>query len=78
MLMEYDVHFYSSGTLEEEWKPKDLGQNFMVAFLGSVLGSLLTVALLMLGALIFFPRHIFPNLLSTAIKSERLVRLRPI
>jgi manganese transport protein len=67
MLMEYEVHFYSSGAIEEGWKPKDLGENFMVASLGSVLGSLLTVALLMLGALIFLPHHIFPNLLSTAI-----------
>lgn len=39
----------------------------MVASFGSVLGSLLTVALLLLGALIFLPRHIFPNLLSTAV-----------
>jgi manganese transport protein len=67
MLMEYEVHFYSSGAIEEDWKPKDLSENFMVASLGSVLGSLLTVALLILGALIFLPRHIFPNLLSTAV-----------
>jgi manganese transport protein len=67
MLMEYEVHFYSSGAIEEDWKPKDLSQNFMVASFGSVLGSLLTVALLILGALIFLPRHIFPNLLSTAV-----------
>jgi manganese transport protein len=67
MLMEYEVHFYSSGAIEEDWKPKDLSQNFMVASFGSVLGSLLTVALLILGALIFLPRPIFPNLLSTAV-----------
>jgi manganese transport protein len=67
MLMEYEVHFYSSGAIEEKWTPKDLGENFMVAALGSVLGSLLTVALLALGALVFLPRRIFPDLLSTAI-----------
>ena len=67
MLMEYEVHFYSSGAIEEKWTPKDLGENFMVAALGSVLGSLLTVALLVLGALVFLPQRIFPNLLSTAI-----------
>ena len=65
MLMEYEVHFYSSGALEEDWTPKDLGENFMVAFLGSVLGSLLTVGLLVVGALVFLPRGIFPDLLST-------------
>jgi manganese transport protein len=67
MLMEYEVHFYSSGALEEDWKPKDLGENFMVASLGSVLGSGLTVGLMILGAVLFQPRHIFPQLLSTTI-----------
>jgi Mn2+/Fe2+ NRAMP family transporter len=67
MLMEYEVHFYSSGAIEEDWKPKNLGENLMVASFGSILGSLLTVALLMLGAQIFLPRNIFPNLLSTAV-----------
>jgi manganese transport protein len=67
MLMEYEVHFYSSGAIEEDWKPKDLGENFAVASFGSILGSLLTVGLLALGALIYLPRHIFPDLLSSAI-----------
>jgi manganese transport protein len=65
MLMEYEVHFYSSGALEEDWTPDDLGENFMVASFGSVLGSLLTVGLLVLGALVFLPRGIFPQVLST-------------
>ena len=65
MLMEYEVHFYSSGAIEEDWTVKDLGENLMVASLGSVLGSLLTVSLLALGAMLFLPRGIFPNLLST-------------
>jgi Mn2+/Fe2+ NRAMP family transporter len=67
MLMEYEVHFYSSGAIEEDWKPKDLSENFVVASLGSILGSLLTVGLLILGALIYLPRGIFPDLLSTSI-----------
>src|SRR5438067_10757583 len=67
MLMEYEVHFYSSGALEEDWKPKDLGENFMVASLGSILGSGLTVALMALGAILFLPRRIFPQLLSPPI-----------
>jgi len=67
MLMEYEVHFYSTGAMEEKWKPDDLGENFMVASLGSILGSGLTVALMVLGAILFLPRHIFPQLLSTTI-----------
>jgi Mn2+/Fe2+ NRAMP family transporter len=65
MLMEYEVHFYSSGAIEEDWTTDDLGENFVVACFGSVLGSLLTVGLLVLGALVFLPRGIFPQVLST-------------
>lgn len=67
MLMEYEVHFYSSGAIEEDWTPKDLGENFMVASIGSILGSLLTLALLTLGAIVFLPHHVFPQVLSTAV-----------
>lgn len=67
MLMEYEVHFYSSGAMEEDWSEKDLPENFMVASFGSVLGAVLTVALLATGALVFFPQHSFPEQLSAAV-----------
>ncbi len=67
MLMEYEVHFYSSGALEEDWKPKDLGENFMVSAFGSLLGALITVGLLVLGAIVFLPRGVFPQTLSTTM-----------
>jgi Mn2+/Fe2+ NRAMP family transporter len=69
MLMEYEVHFYSSGALEEDWSEKDLPENFMVASFGSLLGALLTVALLAIGALVFFPQHSFPQHLSAAVNA---------
>src|SRR5207248_3725937 len=65
LLMEYEVHFYSSGAIEEDWTAKDLGENFLVAAFGSVLGALITMALLVLGVLVFLPRGIFPDALST-------------
>jgi manganese transport protein len=69
MLMEYEVHFYSSGAIEEDWTEKDLPANFMVASFGSVLGALLTVSLLAIGALVFFPHHQFPEHLTTAVRA---------
>jgi Mn2+/Fe2+ NRAMP family transporter len=69
MLMEYEVHFYSSGALEEDWTQKDLPENFMVASFGSVLGALLTVALLAIGALVFFPRGAFPESLEASVSA---------
>jgi manganese transport protein len=67
MLMEYEVHFYSSGAMEEDWTEKDLPENFMVASFGSILGAVLTVALLAIGALVYLPQHSFPEQLSTAV-----------
>jgi len=66
ILMEYEVHFYSSGAMEEDWKLKDLSENFMVACFGSVLGAFLTVGLVMLGAMLLMPAGIFPDVLSAA------------
>ena len=51
LLMAYEVHF--------------VPEKGIVATTGILLGSLLTGALLVLAALVFFPRGIFPDLLST-------------
>jgi Mn2+/Fe2+ NRAMP family transporter len=67
MLMVYEVHFYSSGAIEEGWKPKDLAENFAVASAGSVLGALLTCALLILAVLVFLPRGVFPESISVTV-----------
>jgi Mn2+/Fe2+ NRAMP family transporter len=67
VLMVYEVHFYSSGAIEEDWTPKDPKENFMVASFGFVLGSLLTIALMAVAALVLLPRGIFPELLGTTV-----------
>lgn len=72
LLMEYEVHFYSSGAIEEDWTTEDLSENFMVASLGSMLGAVLTAALLVLGVLVFLPREIFPETFSTTIIAAAL------
>jgi Mn2+/Fe2+ NRAMP family transporter len=65
LLMEYEVHFYSSGAIEEKWGIEELSENTIVATGGTALGSLVTVALLVVGVLVFLPRGIFPDLLSS-------------
>ena len=68
MLMEYEVHFYSSGAIEEGWTAKEsLGENVAVSSLGCTLGAVLTCALVALGALVFLPRRIFPESLSITL-----------
>lgn len=66
MLMEYEVHFYSSGAIEEDWKVDDLGENVAVAGIGSWLGSVLTCALVVVAAMVFLPQGIFPDAIATA------------
>src|SRR5262249_14999687 len=72
VLMGYEVHFYSSVAIEEDWTSKDLGENFLIAALGSVFGGILSAGLLILAVLVFLLRDIFPQMLSTTIMTGAL------
>jgi manganese transport protein len=61
----YEVYFYSSGGVEEEWTPKDLGLNRANAIIGYGLGGFLSVALMFVGAAFFLPHGISPEHLGT-------------
>lgn len=54
----YLVTFYSSGAVEERWTTKDLMPNRFVAALGMSFGSLISMAIVIVAALIFAPRGI--------------------
>lgn len=66
ILMPYEVHFYSSGAVEQGWTPKQLASNFSNAVIGFALGGVLTVALIVTGAMAFYGRGVDPHLLGTA------------
>ena len=66
ILMPYEVHFYSSGALEQGWTPKQMASNFSNSVVGFALGGVLTVALIVSGAVAFFGRGVDPHLLGTA------------
>jgi manganese transport protein len=61
----YEVYFYSSGGVEEEWTPKDLGLNRANAIIGYGLGGFLSVALMLTGATLFLEHGISPEHLGT-------------
>jgi Mn2+/Fe2+ NRAMP family transporter len=67
ILMPYEVYFYSSGGIEDEWTAKDLSINKITAGVGFTLGGLLTMALIMVGAAVFLPRGIDPQRLSSVV-----------
>jgi Mn2+/Fe2+ NRAMP family transporter len=65
VLFPYEVYFYSSGGIEEQWSQKDLAVNRVTTIVGFALGSVLAVSLLINAAVLFAPRHIDPQLPGT-------------
>jgi Mn2+/Fe2+ NRAMP family transporter len=57
-LMPYEVFFFSSGAIEEKWRPSDLSVMRSNVFLGFPLGGMITVALMVGGALALGPAQI--------------------
>lgn len=51
----YQFDFYSSGAIEEGWTGRDLKQNRVVAILGTVVGGVLTMAVMIAGSESMFP-----------------------
>jgi manganese transport protein len=66
VMFPYEVYFYSSGGIEEGWKPKDLLTNRVTAIMGMGLGSMLAISILASSAQLFGPANIDPALPGTA------------
>jgi manganese transport protein len=66
ILLPYEVYFYSSGGIEDKWKPSDLGVNRVVSISGFTLGSVLGAALIITGVEVFGPRQMEVDLTGTA------------
>jgi Mn2+/Fe2+ NRAMP family transporter len=66
VMFPYETYFYSSGGIEENWKPKDLKINRVTTTIGFGLGSLLAIAILINAAVLFRPLHIDPQLPGSA------------
>jgi Mn2+/Fe2+ NRAMP family transporter len=66
LMMPYEVYFYSSGGIEEGWKKEDVAMNRGISIVGFSLGSVVAMAILVLGAVVFFPLAINPSSLGAA------------
>jgi manganese transport protein len=64
-MIPYEVYFYSSGAVEERWRPKDLGVNRANALVGYTLGGLLSFALMISAGALLLPQGINAELLGT-------------
>jgi manganese transport protein len=70
----YEVYFYSSGVVEDRWSLKDLGLNKVTAIIGYALGGTLSMALIIVAAVLFLPSGISPQFLGTpALAAEHSV-----
>ena len=77
VMFPYEAYFYSSGGIEEKWGPKDLLTNRVTSIVGMGLGSLLSIAVLALAALLFASVDVAPQMpgsvaLQTAIPFGKL------
>jgi manganese transport protein len=61
----YEVYFYSSGGVEEQWGPKDLGLNKANAMIGYGLGGFLSFTLMIVGGSLFLDKGIQPEFLGS-------------
>jgi Mn2+/Fe2+ NRAMP family transporter len=68
----YEVYFYSSGAIEERWKPEDLGTNKANAIIGYSLGGLLSLSLMIVAGALFHPLGIAPEALGSAALTAEL------
>jgi manganese transport protein len=66
ILLPYEVYFYSSGGIEDRWKPSDLAINRFVSISGFTLGSVLGAALIITGVEVFAPQQVDVELTGTA------------
>jgi len=66
VMFPYEVYFYSSGGIQEEWGTKDLGVNKLTCIVGFGLGSLLAISILSSSAQLFGPADIDPGMPGSA------------
>lgn len=73
VLLPYEVYLYSSGAIEDDWDAEELGVNRITTIFGCVFGALLTVALIVIGASIFQPLGMTPQLPGSTIYGSAMV-----
>jgi Mn2+/Fe2+ NRAMP family transporter len=66
LMMPYEVYFYSSGGIEEEWERTDLGENKLTANIGFSLGAIVCASLIVVGGAFYFQRGLSPEALGSS------------
>lgn len=69
----YQFAFYSSGAIEEEWSGRELLTNRVTAVIGSLFGAGIDFALIVIAAVVLFPKHLPVNTLADAAAPTKAV-----
>jgi manganese transport protein len=64
-IMPYEIYFYSSGGIEEKWKPADISDNRINAFLGFAVGGIAATGIIVIAANTLGPHGIVPEFIGT-------------
>jgi manganese transport protein len=64
-IMPYEIYFYSSGGIEEGWKPKDMLNNRLNATLGFAVGGVAAAGVIIASANLLLPRGIVPEFIGS-------------
>jgi manganese transport protein len=73
IMLPYETYFYAAGAIEDGWNPGDINLNRIIVIIGFSLGSVLAVALVLIGASLFQPLQIEPQLPGTVALAPALV-----
>jgi Mn2+/Fe2+ NRAMP family transporter len=73
IMLPYETYFYAAGAIEDQWQPQDVAIHRGIVVVGFTLGSLLCVGLILVGAQVFLPAKLEPNLPGAAALGPVLV-----
>ena len=65
IMLPYETYFYAAGAIEDGWNATYVTMNRIIVIVGFLLGSLLSVGLLVIGAVYFGPLSIEPQIPGT-------------
>lgn len=71
-VMPYEVYFYSSGGIEEQWTSKDMPTNRMNALVGFAVGGVAAAGVIIVSANLFMPHDIVPEFIGSPSLSALL------
>jgi Mn2+/Fe2+ NRAMP family transporter len=66
IMLPYETYFYASGGIEDDWNTNDVPVNRLVAIVGFSLGCVLAGSLVIMGAELYSPHEIEPQLAGSA------------